>query len=298
MPEPATALAGTALRRLARHGPGRAAALGLLLALVLAAWGPALVPHDPLAHDVPNRLRPPDLQHPLGTDGFGRDQLARVLAGARTSLSVALAAVSLAALIGTLLGVASATAGGRTDLLLQRLIDALLAFPAVVLALLFVAALGPGRGTVTLALATAFTPVVARVARARCLEVLATEHALAARALGASARRVARRHVLPHVLPTVAVIASGVLTSALVLEAALSYLGLGLPPPAPAWGRMVYEGASLYLETAPWLTVFPGVMLAFVALCAAVLGDALRDVLDPTWQAPAAGRPRAPRGRS
>jgi peptide/nickel transport system permease protein len=180
--------------------------------------------------------------------------------------------------------------GGRLDLVVGRLTDTLLAFPALVMALVLVAAFGPSRLTVAAAIAMALTPQLARIARARCLELLERDHLLAARALGADDRRILRRHLLPNVLPTVIVLAAGYVGNALVLEAALSYLGLGLPPPTPSWGRMIFEGAHLYLETAPWLTVFPGLALAAVVLAVTVLGDGLRDALDPHLRHGAGGR--------
>ncbi len=249
--------------------------------LVVALFAPAFAPFDPLEHDSTRRLAAPSVSHPMGTDGFGRDQLSRVMHGARASLGVAGLGVLLVLLLGTALGTTSGYLGGRFDLLTQRLADTLLAFPALVMALVLVAAFGPSRAMVVVAIVLAFTPQVARVARARALEIKQHEHVTAARALGAGEARIVSRHVLPHVLPSVTVVATAYLGSALVLEAALSYLGLGLPPPAPSWGRMIFEGAHLYLETAPWLTLFPGLALSLVVVAAALLGDTLRDVLDP-----------------
>jgi peptide/nickel transport system permease protein len=267
--------------RLVRE-PLTALALAVLVAsLLVAAFAPAVAPFDPLEHDLSRRLQAPSASHPFGTDAFGRDQLSRVAHGARTSLGVALAGVGLVLLLGTALGTASAFIGGRVDLVTQRLVDTLMAFPALVMALVLIAAFGPSRAMVVLAVVLALTPQLARLARARSLEVLEQEHVLAARALGARGWRVATRHLLPHVVPSVGVLATGYVGTALVLEAALSYLGLGLPPPTPSWGRMIFEGAHLYLETAPWLTIFPGLALSVVVVASALLGDALRDALDP-----------------
>jgi len=281
---PAPGRGRRALRRLRRHPAGLVAALVLALFVTAALLAPALAPYDPLAHDLTVRLRAPHAAHPMGTDAFGRDVLSRVLYGARASLGTALAGVALATLLGTLLGTLSGYAGGRIDLVAQRVVDALLAFPALVLALLLVAALRPSPTLVVAAVTLALAPQIARFARARCLEVASLEHVLAARALGAGNTRIVLRHVLPHVTPATIVLATGYVGTALVLEAALSYLGLGLPPPTPAWGRMIQEGAHLYLETAPWLTVFPGLALGVVTLAATVLGDALRDAADPRAQ--------------
>jgi peptide/nickel transport system permease protein len=277
---------------LLRRHPLGVLALAFLIAFALAAGlAPTLAPFDPLAHDLGRRLAAPGGAHAMGTDGFGRDVLSRVLYGARASLAVAVLGVALATGIGTLVGVATAYAGGRVDLLVGRLTDALMAFPALVMALVLVAAFGPSQPLVVVAIVMALTPHLTRVARARCLELLERDHVLAARALGADDRRIVVRHLLPNVLPTVVVLAAGYVGNALVLEAALSYLGLGLPPPTPSWGRMIFEGAHLYLETASWLTVFPGLALASVVLAFTLLGDALRDALDPHLRHRAGARP-------
>jgi peptide/nickel transport system permease protein len=267
------------------------AALALVLAaLVAAVFAERLAPHDPLAPEVARRLQPPSWAHPLGTDHFGRDVFSRLLYGTRTALAVGLAAVAIALVVGTALGMLSALAGGYLDLLGQRLVDALLAFPALVLALLCLAALGSATPVVTGALALALTPPVARLARARALELKGEEYVLAAKALGASGLRVALRHILPGSLPPLLVLATGYVGKAMVLEAILSYLGLGVPPPTPSWGRMIYEGASRYLETAPWLTLAPGGALAILALGFALLGDALGEALEPRGRHPTGSR--------
>lgn len=299
-PLPPAATARAALSILLRRHPLAALALAFLVASVfISALAPALAPFDPLEHDLGRRLMAPNGEHLMGTDGFGRDVLSRVMHGARASLFVAFVGVAAAAGVGTLVGVATGFVGGRLDLAVGRLTDTLLAFPALVLALVLVAAFGPSRTLVAVAVAMALTPQLVRIARARCLELLERDHLLAARALGADDRRILVRHLLPNVLPTVIVLATGYVGNALVLEAALSYLGLGLPPPAPAWGRMIFEGAHLYLETAPWLTVFPGLALASVVLASTVLGDGLRDALDPHLRhgvrGPAVGGVRRPK---
>jgi peptide/nickel transport system permease protein len=269
---------------LRRHPLAAAALLVLAVVAVAAAGAPALAPYDPLRHDLEARLLPPTGQHPLGTDAFGRDVLSRVMHGARASLAVALIGVGLVSLLGTALGVVSGFAGGHLDMLLQRVADAFLAFPALVMALVLTAALGPSRAVVIAAIVLALTPQMARLARGRSLELKGQEHVVAARALGAGDARIVVRHLLPHVVPSVAVLATGFIGTALVLEAALSYLGLGLPPPTPSWGRMIFEGAHLYLETAPWLTIAPGAALSLVVVACTVLGDALRDTLDPRFR--------------
>jgi peptide/nickel transport system permease protein len=284
-------------RSLRHLGPLGAFALVLVVAgLLVAAFAERLAPFDPLLHDLENRLQPPSSTHPMGTDNFGRDVLSRVIYGTRAALFVGLFSVGMATALGAALGILSAMVGGALDLLGQRLADALLAFPALVLALVLVAAFGPSSWVVASALTLAFTPQLARLARARCLELNAREYVLAARAVGASSWRIALRHILPGSLSPVLVLATGYVGKAMVLEAVLSYLGLGVPPPEPSWGRMIFEGASLYLETAPWLTVFPGLALSALVLGFALLGDALRDALDPHQRhvgVPSAGSSRS-----
>jgi peptide/nickel transport system permease protein len=267
-----------------RHPAGALALAFLVLCVAVAAFAPRAAPFDPIRHDLERRLVAPGAAHPMGTDAFGRDVLSRVIHGARASLGVALLGVAIVSVLGTAIGVATAHAGGRLDLAVGRVMDALMAFPALVMALVLIAAFGPSSAMVVAAIVLALTPQMARLARARSLELIEQEYLLAARALGASDRRIVLRHLVPHVVPSVVVLATGFVGSALVLEAALSYLGLGLPPPTPSWGRMIFEGAHLYLETAPWLTIFPGLALASVVLAFALLGDALRDALDPRWR--------------
>ncbi len=253
----------------------------VMVAIACAVGAEVIAPHDPLAHDPQNRFVPPGASFIMGTDNFGRDVFSRVVYGARASLGVGVLSVAIAALLGTALGTASAFAGGRVDLVGQRLTDTLTAFPAIVTALVLVAAFGPSVRMVMIAVVVAFTPQVTRLARARCLEVKEQAYVEAARSVGASGVRIMLRHILPNTAGSVLVLATGYVGQALVLEAALSYLGFGVPPPEPSWGRMIFEGARLYLETAPWLTLFPGLALSLVALSFALLGEALRDTLDP-----------------
>lgn len=272
---------GTAIRAL-RRAPLAAVALllvAILSAAVLAA--DVVAPRDPLVHDLANRLAPPSAAHPMGTDTFGRDVFSRVLHGGRASLVVGVVSVAAVAFLGLVLGTLSGFAGGRVDLVVQRLADTLLAFPALVLALVLVAGFGASTTVVGAAVVVALTPQAMRLARAVALELKGREHVVAARAIGAGGGRLVLRHLIPHAVAPVAVMATGFVGKAMVLEAALSYLGLGLPPPTPSWGRMIFEGAHLYLETAPWLTLFPGLALATFVLLFTVLGDALRDLLDP-----------------
>lgn len=282
MSERAVTLSGGRARRLRVRGVLAVLATAVLAAgLVAALFAGSLAPHDPLEHNLDHRLEPPSSSFLLGTDNFGRDVLSRVLHGARTSLLVGLASILVVAVLGTILGVGSAHLGGRTDLLGQRVVDALLAFPALVVVLVLVAAFGPSMGIVVVGIAIALTPQMTRLARAQALKAREQEYVAAAQAMGASGWRIMARHILPDSFPPVLVLATGYVGEAMVLEAALSFLGLGVPPPQPSWGRMIFEGAHLYLETAPWLTIFPGLALSILVLSFAFLGDALRDALDP-----------------
>lgn len=276
-------------RRHSRSATLIAASAVLAAGLAVALLAGELAPHDPLQHNLEHRLEPPGATFLLGTDNFGRDVLSRVLHGARVSLLVGLASVVVVTIVGTALGVASAYLGGRADLYGQRVVDALLAFPALVVVLTLVAAFGPSAVVVVVGIVVALTPQMTRLARAQALRAREHEYVIAAEAMGASHRRVMLRHILPDSLPPVLVLATGHIGEAMVLEAALSFLGLGVPPPHPSWGRMISEGAQLYLETAPWLTIVPGLALSILVLGFAFLGDALRDALDPH-------RVRAPRG--
>ena len=258
-----------------------AAALVAAVAVVAAVFAEQLAPYDPLAPNLAARLSPPGGAHPLGTDNFGRDVLSRVIYGARVSVLVGLASAGLAFLFGTAAGFLSGLLGGPGDLAGQRAIDTLLAFPALVLALVFVAAFGPSTGVVIAAISTALFPQMARLARSLCLAIKESDYCLAARAMGASRWHIALRHILPNALGSLVALATGFVGESIVIESVLSYLGLGVPPPTPSWGRMISEGSRRYLETAPWLTIVPGLALSLLALAFAILGDAVRDALDP-----------------
>ncbi|MSQ28154.1 MAG: ABC transporter permease [Dehalococcoidia bacterium] len=256
---------------------------GLILSgMVFVAICAALIaPYDPLLQDVPNRLRPPSPQFWFGTDNFGRDSFSRIIYGSRVSLYVGLTSVVMGTGIGVALGVASGYLGGKVDLGLQRIVDALMGFPALVLALVLVVSLGPSLNTVSIAIAVGFVPRMVRLSRASALAIKQETYVTAAQAMGCSTFRIITRHVLPNSMAPVFVLATGYLGTAIVSEASLSFLGLGVPPPHPTWGGMLQFGAQGYLESAPWLTIFPGFALTGATFGFALLGDALRDVLDP-----------------
>ena len=268
--------------RAARRYPLGAVGASVLILLVLgAAFAAQIAPYDPLDQDVPNKWHPPSGQFWLGTDDLGRDVFSRIMFGSRVSLYVGLVSVLLGTTWGTLVGVASGYFGGRFDLLTQRLVDTLMGFPNLVLAIMMVVALGASINNVTIAIAVTMTPRMVRVSRSSALSVREEVYVLAANAIGARATRIILRHVIPNSLAPVFVLATGYMGTAIVSEASLSFLGLGVPPPHPSWGRMIQYGARGFLESAPWLTLFPGLALSAVVFSFAFFGDALRDALDP-----------------
>ena len=269
------------LWRHARRDKLAAAAASLLAVLVLlAVAAPLAAPYDPYAMRPDALLRPPGAAHWLGTDAFGRDVLSRVIHGARVSLSVAAASVSLSLAAGTLLGVCAGYFGGRVDALISRATDGLLAFPDILLALAIMAVLGASATNVTLAIAVVYTPIFARIARGAAMQVRRQPYVEAARALGFGHVRVIARHVLPNVAPPLVVQTTLSLAFAMLAEAALSFLGLGVEPDAPSWGVMLNE-AKDWMELAPWVALFPGLAITLVAFSFNVLGDALRTATGP-----------------
>ena len=258
-----------------------------LVAVALAA--PWLAPYAPTRIFPGAEIAPPGGRFLLGTDEVGRDILSRVLYGARVSLGVAIPSVGLAALVGTALGVTLGYLGGAPDLLAMRLFDVLFAFPPILLAIALVAALGPSAVNLVLTIAVLTFPQFAVLARSATLALIPREFVQAARALGASHWRVVRAHVMPNVAAPLAVQASLSLSIVILVEAALSFLGLGTQPPAPSWGGMLSRGRQ-YMTIAPWLVLAPGIAIMLAVLGFNLLGDAQRDLLDP--------RRSGPRGRS
>jgi peptide/nickel transport system permease protein len=273
------------------RGPGlprrllanQAAAIGLAIVgvyVLLALSADWLPLRSPVQIVGANRMAGPSLSLPLGADTFGRDLLSRIVFGARLSLQVALVSVTAALVAGSVLGLVAGYAGGWSDQLIMRTMDVLFAFPAVLLALGVVAALGPSPNNVVIAIAIVYTPIFARIVRGPVLAIKEREFVEAARALGARASRIIVRHVLPNLLSVLIVQASIALSWAVLTEAALSFLGLSAQPPAPSWGVMLNEGRQ-NLEVAPHLAIFPGLAIMLAVLGFNLLGDGLRDVLDP-----------------
>ena len=253
----------------------------IVLAAALAALiGPALTPYDPAAQELPLRLAGPSRSHPFGLDELGRDILARVLAGARISFVVGLTVVSVSALAGTFLGAVAGYFGGVLDEIISRVIDTLLAFPGLLLAIALVAVLGPSLGNVLFALTIIGWVGYARLVRGQVLRARELEYVQAARALGAHTSRILLRHVVPTTVPSVVVQATLGMAAAIIGEAALSFLGLGVQPPTPSWGTML-NGGRAHLLDAPQLTIFPGIAIAVLVLGFNFLGDGLRDWVDP-----------------
>lgn len=272
-PEPA--------RRGGRSGPGLYLGAAIVLTvLVIAVAGAFYTPYDPDRPDFSVRLAAPSAEHPLGTDHFGRDLLSRTVAGARNALLVGAVAVSIALGLGALVGVTAGYAGGWVDELLMRPVEALAAFPAVLLALLAAAVLGPGWFSAMLAIGLAGAPTFARVARASTLAARGLEYVESARALGVPPLRIVVRHLAPNIVAPLLVLATVAFATAILAEAALSYLGLGTQPPAASWGRMLRE-AQTFIALSPYPTLFPGFAIAVTVLGWNLLGDGLRDQLDP-----------------
>jgi peptide/nickel transport system permease protein len=255
------------------------AAIVLLTALAAIA-GPWMMPFDPASQELSLRLEPPSLRHPFGLDELGRDIFSRILAGARIALFVGLTVVSVSSTLGILLGSIAGYFGGWLDDLISRSIDVLLAFPGILLAIALVAVLGPSLMNVVMALSVIGWVGYARLVRGQVLKARELEFVQAARALGAGTPRILFRHVVPTAMPAVMVQATLGMAGAILAEASLSFLGLGVQPPTPSWGTML-NGGRLHLLDAPHLTIFPGAAIAALVLGFNFLGDGLRDALDP-----------------
>lgn len=270
--------------------PFRRAGLPAIIGLVIvgavvgsALLAPLLAPADPMSLDVRSRLASPSGGHPFGTDNLGRDIFSRVLYGARLSLVIGVSVVTTASALGLLIGL-GAGMSARLDQLLMRVSDGLMAFPGILLAIALMAGLGQRLSNVIIALTVLFTPRIARVVRSIVLVIRELDYVQAARAAGASEFRIFRAHVIPNSLSPVIVQATFVFAESVLLEAALNFLGAGLPPDVPTWGTIIAAG-RVYLQTAPWITAFPGAAIALFVVGLNLLGDGLRDIVDPRLQA-------------
>lgn len=257
------------------------AGLIILAVLVLAALvGPLIAPYGINEISVSDRLLGPSTTHWFGTDELGRDVFSRVLVGARVSLMVGFIAVGIALVVGVPIGLISGFYGGATDSWLMRMMDILFALPAILLAIAILAVLGPGIVNAMIAIGIVYTPIFARITRGSVLTIKQSVFVRAARSLGATDARILRTHILPNVIAPIIVQASLSLAFAILAEAALSFLGLGVQPPNPAWGRMLSEGRGFF-EQAPWMAIFPGLAIVVTVMAFNFVGDGLRDALDP-----------------
>ena len=269
-----------ALPRLLRRANGLIGSAILISILAFTLTGVVWTPFDPIEPDFLARLQPPDGTHWLGTDEWGRDVLSRILAGARTSVFISLCSVSFALFFGALIGAASGFFGGWTDRGIMMLTDALLAFPGLLMALAFMAILGPSKWGVIFALGLAYVPTVIRLMRGSVLSVREREFVEASHAVGDSRLYTLLVHVMPNCMAPLIIMATALFGYALLAESALSFLGLGVPPPEPTWGNMLSESRGQF-AMAPWLAIFPGLFISVTLLGINLFGDALRDIFDP-----------------
>jgi peptide/nickel transport system permease protein len=278
----------------------RTAILGLVLVILIALaaisaddWfiaffqgreaQPLLAPFDPLKQDTRSRLAAPDQEHIMGLDTYGRDTWARIVYGARVSLMVGICSVLLGGALGTLMGLTAGYLGGKVENTIMRAVDVLMAFPSLIMGLMVLAVLGAGLSKMVLAIGIVLSPTFARVAHSATLAVKENEYVEAARAIGAGRFRIIRLHILPNILGEVIVLASIWTATAIRVEANLSFIGLGVSPPTPAWGSMIRDGTQ-HLANAPWVSLFPGLAILITVLAFNLLGDGLRDILDPRLQ--------------
>ena len=261
----------------------RSALVGLVLVVLLflvAIFAPAIAPYDPLAQSTINRLEGPSSEHWLGRDPYGRDVLSRIIYGTRVALQVGVLSVLLGAIMGTSIGVIAAFLGGKIEALLMRLVDVLLSFPDLITGLLVMAVLGSGMEKLIIAIALTITPRFARIAYGPTLGLKEKEFVEAARALGQNQPKIILKHILPNIGGELVVLGSLWTASAIRLEASLSFIGLGVPPPTATWGQMIREG-TVYLSALPLLSLAPGAALLITVFAFNLVGDGLRDVLDP-----------------
>lgn len=265
---------------------GAAAGAVILLMIIAALLADFIAPYDPLETSFLLMLRPPSFEHPMGTDAFGRDVWSRILYASRTALVVGFSVAILGTAGGVLVGATSAYFGGRTDLVLQRLMDVVLSFPLIILAIAVVTIVGTGVLNVIVAITIPVVPRVARVVRSSALAIRQMAYVEAAQAMGASHARVIARHMLPNLAAPTLIMLTAYLGQAILLEASLSYLGLGVAEPVPAWGLMLRGAGMQFLERAPWLAIMPGVAISLAVIAFNLLGDSLRDALDPRLRMP------------
>ncbi len=270
------------LSRLQRVNPLAAGGLLMLLGVsTLAVFAPAVAPAPPLEMQLTARFTPPGAGHLFGTDNFGRDVLSRVIWGSRPALLIGFASVAAGSTLGALLGLLTGYLGGWIDLLAQRVVDILMVFPALLLSMTFVAMLGPSTPTLIVAVAVTFIPPSARAVRSVVLGAKTAQYVEAARVVGCTDVRIVFRHLLPNCTAPYLVMATTSLGAAIIIEASLSFLGIGTQPPEPSWGSMLGREGRGFLQRAPWIAVFPGLFITVTVLAFNFVGDAIRDYLDP-----------------
>lgn len=266
---------------LRRKPMGAVGAFLIVTTVLVAVFAPLIAPYDPYELRTGQLFTPPNSQFWFGTDDYGRDIFSRIIYGAQISLYVGLLAVLLGTTSGALLGMISGYFGGKTDFFIQRIMDSLMAFPTLVLALAIVAALGQSTTNVILAVAIVLIPTASRVVRSTVLSVKELPYIEAGRAIGCPVWRLVFRHVLPSCLPPYIILATVALGTAILAEASLGFLGLGTPPPEPSWGSMLSGASQKYIRRAPWMAIYPGIAISLAVFGFNMLGDAVRDVLDP-----------------
>ncbi len=254
--------------------------LVLLLLLAVMLFAPFLAPYDPLATDVVGRLQAPSLAHPFGTDAWGRDVLSRVIFGAQSSVAIGGLTMLATVIVGGAIGLLAGYFPGALDSILMRLMEAVMAIPAILLAIALLAILGNDLDNVIIALAVGYVPRLARIVRGLVMAVREEVYVESARAIGCSRLRIVWRYIVPQIMPALLVQASFIVAYAVIAEAGLSFLGVGTPPPNPSWGSILSDGRA-YMSLAPWITIFPGIGIMLVVLGLNQLGDGLRDALDP-----------------
>ncbi len=276
-----TSWPATLLGLIGRYPLGAAGAFVVLIMIVAAVFAEVIAPYDPETNSFEDMLTAPSAQFWLGTDDFGRDIFSRIIYGAQTALFVGFVTAIIGATGGLVLGVASAYFGGWFDLVIQRVMDVIMAFPLIILALAVVAVLGPGIDKVIIAITIPFIPQCARVVRSSALAIREIPYVDAARACGFSHARIILRHMVPNVMAPFLIMITAFVGQAILLEAVLAFLGLGVQEPTPAWGLMLKSGAEEYAESAPWIPIFPGIAISLAVFGFNLFGDALRDALDP-----------------
>jgi len=253
----------------------------ILLVMLAALLAPVVTQYDPIVNDIPQKLKPPDAHHWLGTDNFGRDMFSRIVWGARISLYIGFGAVALGTTCAVIIGIVTGYYGGLLDSIVQRFVDAIMAFPWLIIMLTIMAVLGPGMNNVIIALSVGMLAGNSRIIRGATMSVKANLYVEAARCIGAGDLRILLHYMLPNVMAPIIIVATLGLGGAIMAEASLSFLGYGVPPPAPSWGGMLSGSGRRYMLVAPWMAVFPGIALSMAIFGFNMLGDALRDLLDP-----------------